>query len=144
MPPANPDSTDGMVELPGGEFLMGNAGPHSYPDDGEGPTRRVRIDPFWIDACAVSNAGFSQFIEATGHVTDGERFGWSFVFAGLLPDDFPPTRGVTHAPWWRRPEKGRQKSTLRRKALPLRRRLARARIFRAADQGVNVSSLERS
>jgi formylglycine-generating enzyme required for sulfatase activity len=66
MPPANPDSTDGMVELPGGEFLMGNAGRHSYPDDGEGPTRRVRTDLFWIDACAVSNAGFSQFIDATG------------------------------------------------------------------------------
>ena len=25
----------------------------------------------------------------------------SFVFAGLLPDDFPPTRGVSDAPWWR-------------------------------------------
>ena len=27
-------------------------------------------------------------------MTEAERFGWSFVFAGLLPDDFPPTRGV--------------------------------------------------
>jgi len=23
------------------------------------------------------------------------------VFGGLLPDDFPPTAGVEHAPWWR-------------------------------------------
>jgi sulfatase modifying factor 1 len=98
---SRPGSTDGMVELPGGEFLMGNAGPHSYPDDGEGPVRRVQLDAFWIDCCAVSNAGFSQFIQATGHVTEAERFGWSFVFGGLLPDDFPPTRGVAHAPWWR-------------------------------------------
>ena len=45
-----PGSTDGMVELAGGEFLMGNAGPHSYPEDGEGPVRRVRLEPFWIDA----------------------------------------------------------------------------------------------
>ena len=28
----------------------------------------------------------------------------SFVFAGLLPDDFPPTRGVAAAPWWRQVE----------------------------------------
>ena len=47
-------STDRMVELAGGEFLMGNAGAHSYPDDGEGPIRRVRLDPFWIAACDVS------------------------------------------------------------------------------------------
>ena len=26
-----PGSTDGMVQLDGGEFLMGNAGPHCLP-----------------------------------------------------------------------------------------------------------------
>ena len=99
-----PGSTDGMVELAGGEFLMGNAGPHSYPEDGEGPVRRVRLDAFWIDACAVSNGDFARFVEETGHETEAERFGWSFVFAGLLPDEFPPTRGVAQAPWWRQVE----------------------------------------
>ncbi len=99
-----PGPTDGMVELEGAEFLMGNAGPHAYPDDGEGPVRPVRLDGFWIDACAVSNADFADFVEATGHETEAERFGWSFVFAGLLPDEFPPTRGVAHAPWWRQVE----------------------------------------
>jgi formylglycine-generating enzyme len=94
----------GMVHLAGGEFLMGNAGPHSYPDDGEGPIRRIHLDPFWIDASAVSNADFARFVEETDHVTEAERFGWSFVFGGLLPDDFPPTRGVAHAPWWRQTE----------------------------------------
>src|SRR5215207_335010 len=94
-------STDGMVELRGGEFLMGNARPHSYPDDGEGPVRRVWLHPFWIDARAVSNADFARFVEETGYDTEAERFGWAFVFAGLLPDDFPPTRGVAQAPWWR-------------------------------------------
>ena len=29
-----------------------------------------------------------MFVDATGHVTDAERYEWSFVFAGLLPDDF--------------------------------------------------------
>ena len=93
-----------MVEVPGGEFLMGDVGPLAYPGDGEGPVRRVRLDPFHVDACAVSNADFERFAEATGHVTDAERYGWSFVFGGLLPDDFPPTRGVAHAPWWRQVE----------------------------------------
>ena len=92
------------MELAGAEFLMGNGGPHSYPDDGEGPVRPVHVDRFWIDAHAVSNADFARFVEVSGHETEAERFGWSFVFAGLLPDDFPPTRGVAHAPWWRQVE----------------------------------------
>jgi formylglycine-generating enzyme required for sulfatase activity len=97
-------ATDQMVLLDGGEFLMGNAGPYAYAGDGEGPVRRIGLAPFWIDRCAVSNADFARFVEETGHVSEAERFGWSFVFAGLLPDDFPPTRGVAHAPWWRQVE----------------------------------------
>jgi formylglycine-generating enzyme len=93
-----------MVPLDGGEFLMGNAGPSAYPGDGEGPVRRIRLGRFGIDRCAVSNAEFGRFAEATGHRTEAERLGWSFVFAGLLPHDFPPTHGVARAPWWRRVE----------------------------------------
>jgi formylglycine-generating enzyme len=93
-----------MVLLEGGEFLMGEAGPWAYPGDGEGPVRRIRLDGFRIDPHAVSNAEFAAFVEQSGHVTEAERFGWSFVFAGLLPDEFPPTRGVAHAQWWRQVE----------------------------------------
>jgi formylglycine-generating enzyme len=93
-----------MVLLEGGEFVMGNTSPWAYPGDGEGPLRPVRVDPFRIDRHALSNAEFTTFLEKTNYVTEAERFGWSFVFAGLLPDDFPPTRGVAHAPWWRRVE----------------------------------------
>jgi sulfatase modifying factor 1 len=66
--------------------------------------RRVRVGAFAIDACAVSNAEFARFVEDAGHVTEAERFAWSFVFGGLLPDDFPLTRGVAAAPWWRQVE----------------------------------------
>ena len=93
-----------MVLVEGGEFVMGNSGPWAYPGDGEGPLRQVRVDAFRIDRHAVSNAEFAAFVEQTGYVTEAERFGWSFVFAGLLPDDFPPTRGVAQAPWWRQVE----------------------------------------
>jgi formylglycine-generating enzyme len=100
-PLAAPSSTEGMVLLAGGEFVMGTDSRDGYPSDGEGPARTVRLQPFWIDTTAVSNACFAEFVEATEHATEAERFGWSFVFAGFLPDDFPPTRAVADAPWWR-------------------------------------------
>lgn len=90
-----------MVALEGGSFHMGSVDARAYPDDGEGPIHVVELRPFHIDAHAVTNAGFAAFVEATGHATEAERFGWSFVFAGFLPDDFPDTRGVTGTPWWR-------------------------------------------
>ncbi len=90
-----------MVSLEGGTFLMGAEGPECVAGDGEGPVREVEIGAFAIDPCAVSNARFAAFVEATGHVTDAERYGWSFVFGGLLPDEFPDTRGAVQAPWWR-------------------------------------------
>jgi formylglycine-generating enzyme required for sulfatase activity len=61
----------------------------------------VSLSPFAICPTAVTNDEFAAFVAATGYVTDAERFTWSFVFAGFLPDDFPPTRGVADAPWWR-------------------------------------------
>jgi sulfatase modifying factor 1 len=93
--------SDRMVTLEGGEFLMGSNAPDRYAADGEGPVHRVAVTPFGIDPHAVSNARFGEFVARTGYVTDAERYGWSFVFGGLLPEDFPPTRAVAHAPWWR-------------------------------------------
>jgi len=93
-----------MVHVAASGFLMGSEDPLSYPGDGEGPVREVSLLAFWIDACAVSNAGFGRFVEQTGYRTEAEEFGWSFVFAGLLPDDFAPTRGALAAPWWRQVE----------------------------------------
>ncbi len=94
-------STDGMVRLDGGSFLMGHDGAYGYPDDGEGPMHPVELSPFWVDPVTVSITRFAAFVEATGYRTEAESFGWSFVFAGFLPDDFPPTQGVVQAPWWR-------------------------------------------
>ena len=89
------------VAIPAGAALLGSTHPLAYPEDGEGPLRRVRLDAFAIAPHAVTNAEFARFVEATGFETEAERFGWSFVFAGLLPDEFPETRGVASAPWWR-------------------------------------------
>ncbi len=106
-PSGGPESPSGRrgdpqrVEIEGGTFAMGTSGDVAYPEDGETLVHQVTVEPFRIDAHAVSNARFAEFVDATGYVTDGERYDWSFVFGGLLPDDFEETRGVANAPWWR-------------------------------------------
>jgi formylglycine-generating enzyme len=80
---------------------MGTDDPDGFPGDGEGPVREVELSAFGIETVAVSNQRFAEFVDETGYVTDAERYGWSFVFGGLLPDEFPDTSGVADAPWWR-------------------------------------------
>ncbi len=82
------------VLLDGGEFMMGTDSRDGYPRDGEGPVHRVRSSPFGIDPHAVTNDASRRSSRRPGYVTDAERYGWSFVFGGLLPDDFEDTRGV--------------------------------------------------
>jgi len=59
---------DDMVALGGGEFWMGSD--DHYPE--EAPARRVRVDPFRIDARPVTNRQFRAFVRDTGHVTLAE------------------------------------------------------------------------
>jgi sulfatase modifying factor 1 len=100
--PVIPASTrETLVQIPAGRYRVGDESKLSYPLDGEGPVHDIELATFRIDRYAVSNQQFAEFVEATGWQTDAEKFGWSFVFMGLLPDDFPPTRAVQAAPWWR-------------------------------------------
>ena len=94
--------TKGMILVPGGEFLMGTDDREGYPSDGEGPIRKVRLDSFFIDACAVTNTQFAQFVKATNYRTEAETFGWSFVFHSLVPPKAAATvnKAVLEAPWW--------------------------------------------
>jgi len=69
----------GMVWIPGGEFSMGatagGSGTCEMPmasDDAE-PVHRVRVDGFWMDATAVTNLQFAEFVRATGYITIAER-----------------------------------------------------------------------
>ncbi|TKG71807.1 formylglycine-generating enzyme family protein [Prauserella endophytica] len=94
-------AVDGLVPVPGGAFTMGSD-EDRYPGDREGPPRVRRIAGFRIAAHAVSNDDFAAFVAETGYLTTAEREGWSFVFAGLLPPDHPPTLPFPRAPWWRR------------------------------------------
>ena len=73
-----------------------------FPDDGEGPMRRVTVAPFAIACHAVSNLQFGEFVRRTGYTSDAERSGWSFVFDGLLPDTAKGTSAnrAAETPWW--------------------------------------------
>jgi formylglycine-generating enzyme required for sulfatase activity len=102
--PEAPVGLDEPVVLDGGPFRMGSTDARTDPADGESPVHVVEVGPFTIDAVTVTNDRFADFVAATGYATSAERYGWSFVFGGLLPDDFPPTRGVAAAPWWREVE----------------------------------------
>ena len=95
------DRPPSLVTVPAGRYRMGDESGWSYPGDGEGPVHDVELRAFQIDRFALSNQRFAEFVDATDWQTDAERFEWSFVFGGLLPDDFPPTRGVAGSPWWR-------------------------------------------
>jgi sulfatase modifying factor 1 len=92
-----------MVEIPGGDFLMGADNQDVFLEDGEGPVRTVTMPCFLMDAMAVTNSAFAQFVAQTGYVTDAEREGWSFVFHSLV---HPGARLSIHdgvipdAPWW--------------------------------------------
>lgn len=50
---------------------------------------------------AAASGDMVEIPGGTGHQTEAEKFGWSFVFHLFLPDDFPDTRGVAATPWWR-------------------------------------------
>lgn len=96
-------STEGMVKLPGGTFLMGTDTDEGFPEDGEGPVRETQVDPFWIDATAVTNAHFAEFVRATGYKTDAERYSWSFVFKKFVPEKFNKNDlpYSSDTPWWK-------------------------------------------
>ncbi len=94
---------DVLVDLPGGAFRMGTDDRIGFPADGEGPVREITLSPFRIDAHAVTNAQFAEFVDQTGYVTEGERWGWCFVFNLLVSKTAAKRKHVRPVPglqWW--------------------------------------------
>lgn len=99
-----------ILDIPGGSATIGTDAP-VFRADGEGPARRLALRPFRIDAHAVTNRRFAAFVAATGHRTEAERFGWSYVFHAFLPPGMPapapegtPWWGQVHGAFWAAPE----------------------------------------
>jgi formylglycine-generating enzyme required for sulfatase activity len=97
-------STDEMVRLDGGSFLMGSESKEAWAEDGEGPVRSVSVNPYWIDTHSVTNRQFAEFVGATDYRTEAERFGWSFVFHLHLRkkqrEGLRTKRAVAGLTWW--------------------------------------------
>ena len=64
-PAATPE---GMVWVPGGQFVMGSTfSPH------ESPPHEIGVNGFWMDEHEVTNAQYAEFVKATGYVTLAEK-----------------------------------------------------------------------
>lgn len=88
-----------LISLTGGQFLMGSD--RHYPE--EAPARLVDVAPFQIDAAAVTNDAFAEFVAATGYVTTSEMpVGDQNASAGSLV--FQMTNGpvslLDPSKWW--------------------------------------------
>jgi formylglycine-generating enzyme len=124
-PLATGGSTDGMVKLDGGAFLMGTESSDAFPADGEGPVRSVTVSPFYMDARPVSNVQYHEFVRSTGYRTESEQFGWSFVFHAQVDSKRVAARAHGIEWWckvdgadWAHPE-GPDSSVERRLDLPV-------------------------
>jgi formylglycine-generating enzyme len=99
--PTGERSTQGQVLLPGGQFSMGDHFGEGYSEDGETPVHGVTLDPFFLDATAVTNAAFARFAKATNYVTEAERLGVSAVFHLAFRGDGRHVVGRAEGtPWW--------------------------------------------
>ncbi|HEY6961006.1 MAG TPA: formylglycine-generating enzyme family protein [Gaiellaceae bacterium] len=80
--------------IDGGSFTMGSD--RHYPE--ERPARRVSVEGFWLDVSPVTNRAFSEFVEATGHVTLAERTPDPSLYPHALPQLLVAGSAVFSAP----------------------------------------------
>ena len=91
-----------LVDVAAGTFRMGDESVWAYPGDGEGPVHEVTLDgvpdrPLRGHQRRVRRGSSTPpATSPTPSATAGRS-----CSAGLLPDDFPDTRGVVGAEWWR-------------------------------------------
>lgn len=62
---------EGMVWIPGGEFVMGTNEVDAY--EAEKPAVDLSVDGFWMDIHEVTNAEYAEFVEETGYITLAEK-----------------------------------------------------------------------
>jgi sulfatase modifying factor 1 len=75
-PPDDVVVPQGMVYIPGGRTRIGSSDGPAY----EAPPFTADIEPFLMDVHPVTVAQFRAFVQATGYVTEAERFGQGGVF----------------------------------------------------------------
>ena len=84
---------EGMVWIPGGEFMMGSDASSESLCELPGTTRDalpvhpVSVDGFWMDATEVTNRQYREFVAATGYVTIAERAPTAAEFPTAPPEN---------------------------------------------------------
>ena len=82
--------------------LSGHGGAQPrYAFDLDSPRRWVKVSAFRLESNTVTKRQFAAFVAECGYRTTAEREGWSFVYAGVLPDPIAYLRHPTGTPWWR-------------------------------------------
>lgn len=71
--PVGSSAPDGMVWIPGGQFMQGAVPQDRHAMPHEKPAHPVIVDGFYMDRHEVTNAQFSRFVEDTGYITVAER-----------------------------------------------------------------------
>jgi sulfatase modifying factor 1 len=62
----------------------------------EGPTRQVTVDGFWMQPHQVTNAQFTEFVDATGYLTVAERQPDPADYPDAPPENLQPGSMVFH------------------------------------------------
>ncbi len=87
------DKEDGMVWIPGGEFVMGTDEMDAY--EAEKPAVNLSVDGFWMDTHEVTNEEFAKFVAETGYVTLAEvKPDWDQLKEQLPPGTPKPDESV--------------------------------------------------
>jgi formylglycine-generating enzyme len=71
-----------FVWIPGGCFVMGSTASDNERTADEEPPHKVCVNGFWLGRKEVTVGQFRAFVKATGHVTEGEREGFSWSYNG--------------------------------------------------------------
>eukprot|EP00039_Didymoeca_costata_P010941 m.149474 g.149474 ORF g.149474 m.149474 type:complete len:469 (+) comp15012_c0_seq5:94-1500(+) len=90
-----------MVLIEGGDFQLGSE-EGFFPEDDEGQVRDLQMSSFKIGKYTISNKHFEAFVNATGYVTEAERFNFSYVVEQFVSRDISTgiKTAVAAAPWW--------------------------------------------
>lgn len=89
-----------MVLIPEGDYIVGNKEQMGISLDKEWDLTKVHLKAYYIDKTTVTNREFKEFIEASNYKTDAEKFGWSYVFYGLLDKHMDQDNILANREWW--------------------------------------------
>jgi formylglycine-generating enzyme required for sulfatase activity len=87
--PASARQQASMVQVAGGEYVIGSPAQHPLANPAAMPEHRVTIAPFRIDRTEVTNAQFAEFMNALPVKPLGTADGGKVTSANIAPADRP-------------------------------------------------------